>query len=78
MQRLILNVSTLAILGLAACTITGLFGAWSVVADAFTHFRVHLAVLALLLAGCSLRVHRRLRLVAAAAVVAMIKQTLSA
>lgn len=70
MQRWIFNVSTLAILGLAACTITGLFGAWSVVADAFTHFRVHLAVLALLLAGCTLRVHRRL--VAAAAVVAMI------
>ena len=56
LSRMILICLTLAVFGLGAMTAAGLLGPWSTVADAFMHFRIHLAIVALLLAACALPV----------------------
>jgi endonuclease/exonuclease/phosphatase (EEP) superfamily protein YafD len=63
---MILICLTLAVFGLGAMTAAGLLGPWSIVADAFSHFRVHLAIVALLLAACALRVNWQLSAIATA------------
>jgi endonuclease/exonuclease/phosphatase (EEP) superfamily protein YafD len=65
LSRLILICLTLAVLGLGAMTAAGLFGPWSVAADAFSHFRIHLAIVALLLAACALSLNWQVSAIAA-------------
>lgn len=68
--RVFLVCLVLAILGLAIVTVAGMFGPWSVAADALTNFRVHLAILALFLAACALGANGQLA--AMATVVAVV------
>jgi endonuclease/exonuclease/phosphatase (EEP) superfamily protein YafD len=63
--RAIFAILTLGLAGLAIATAAGLLGPWSIVADAFSHFRFHIALLALLLTAAALHIDWRLAAVGA-------------
>lgn len=59
MWRWLSRCLAVALCAAAGATAIGLLGAWSVIADAFTHLRLHLALAALVLAALMLPLNRR-------------------